>query len=63
MPQYVCDCTNLVYMLYVYGIYTYVNKFEARSLFSTSNLNDKHMHACIKSHHEGHCGGGGGCRD
>ena len=35
---YVCDCTNVVYMFCVYCIYYYVNKFEARSLFSTSHL-------------------------
>ena len=32
---YVCDCTNVVCMFCVYCIYYYVNKFEARSLFST----------------------------
>ena len=30
--------TNVVYMFCVYCIYYYVNKFEARSLFSTSHL-------------------------
>ena len=39
MSPYVCDCTNVVYMFCVYCIYNYVNKFEARSLFSTSHLN------------------------
>ena len=38
MSPYVCDCTNVVYMFCVYCIYYYVNKFEARSLFSTSHL-------------------------
>ena len=38
MSPYVCDCTNVVYMFCVYCIYNYVNKFEARSLFSTSHL-------------------------
>ena len=38
MSSYVCDCTNVVYMFCVYCIYYYVNKFEARSLFSTSHL-------------------------
>ena len=38
MSLYVCVCTNVVYMLCVYCIYNYVNKFEARSLFSTSYL-------------------------
>ena len=41
MSPYVCDCTNVVYMLCVYCIYYYVNKFEARSLFSTSHLKKK----------------------
>ena len=41
MSPYVCDCTNVVYMFCVYCIYNYVNKFEARSLFSTSHLNIK----------------------
>ena len=40
MTLYVYDCTNVVYMLCVYYIYNYVNKFEARSLFSTSHLTD-----------------------
>ena len=40
MSPYVCDCTNVVYMFCVYCIYYYVNKFEARSLFSTSHLDD-----------------------
>ena len=44
MSPYVCDCTNVVYMFCVYCIYYYVNKFEARSLFSTSHLYAK---ACI----------------
>ena len=35
---YIYDCTNVVYMFCVYCIYYYVNKFEARSLFSTSHL-------------------------
>ena len=39
VPLYVCDCTSVVYMFCVYCIYYYVNKFEARSLFSTSHLN------------------------
>ena len=39
MSPYVCDCTNVVYMFCVYCIYYYVNKFEARSSFSTSHLN------------------------
>ena len=34
---YVC-CTYVVGMLCVYCIYNYVNKFEARSLFSASHL-------------------------
>ena len=38
MSPYVCDCTNVVYMFCVYCIYYYVNKFEVRSLFSTSHL-------------------------
>ena len=38
MSPYVCDCTNVVYMFCVYCIYYYVNKFEARSSFSTSHL-------------------------
>ena len=38
MSPYVCDCTNVVYMFCVYCIYYYVNKFEARSLFSTSHF-------------------------
>ena len=38
MSPYVCDCTNVVCMFYVYCIYYYVIKFEARSLFSTSHL-------------------------
>ena len=38
MSPYVCDCTNVVYMFCVYCIYNYLNKFEARSLFSTSYL-------------------------
>ena len=38
MSPYVCDCTNVVYMFCVYCIYYYVNKFEARSLFSTSHI-------------------------
>ena len=41
MSPYVCDCTNVVYMFCVYCIYYYVNKFEARSLFSTSHLKKK----------------------
>ena len=41
MSLYVCHCTNVVYMLCVHCIYIYVNKFEARSLFSTSNLKNK----------------------
>ena len=45
MSPYVCDCTNVVYMFCVYCIYYYVNKFEARSLFSTSHL--KHVHYVI----------------
>ena len=40
MSPYVCDCTNVVYMFCVYCIYYYVNKFEARSLFSTSHLDN-----------------------
>ena len=39
MSPYVCDCTNVVYMFCVYCIYYYVNKFDARSSFSTSHLN------------------------
>ena len=31
-------CMNVVYMLCVYYRYNYVNKLEARSLFSTSHL-------------------------
>ena len=42
MSPYVCDCTNVVYMFCVYCIYYYVNKFEARSLFSTSHLTIQH---------------------
>ena len=38
MSVYVYDCTNVVYMWCAYCIYNYVNKFEARSLFSTSHL-------------------------
>ena len=38
MSPYVCDCTNVVYMFCIYCIYYYANKFEARSLFSTSHL-------------------------
>ena len=45
MSPYVCDCTNVVYMFCVYCIYYYVNKFEARSLFSTSHLH----HLCVYS--------------
>ena len=36
MSPYVCDCTNVVYMFCVYC--NYVNKFEARSLFSITHL-------------------------
>ena len=36
MFLYVCDCTNVVYMLCAYCINKYVNKFQARSLFYTS---------------------------
>ena len=39
MSLYVCDCTNVVCMFSCLFIYYYVNKFEARSLFSTSLLN------------------------
>ena len=38
MSPYECDCTNVVYMFCVYCLNNYVNKFEARSLFSTSHL-------------------------
>ena len=41
MSPYVCDCTNVVYMFCVYCIYYNVNKFEARSLFSTSHLKEE----------------------
>ena len=45
MSLYVCDCTNVVYMLCVYCTYNYVNKLEARSLLSTSHFKKKL--ACI----------------
>ena len=52
MSPYVCDCTNVVYtcMFCVYCIYYYVNKFEARSLFSTSHLKICHYVTSTKMH-------------
>ena len=51
MSPYVCDCTNVVYMFCVYCIYNYVNKFEARSLFSTSHLKKTTIkNECTKTH-------------
>ena len=41
ISPYVCDCTNVVYMFCVYCLYNYINKLEARSLFSTSYLKKK----------------------
>ena len=40
MSSYACNCTNVVCMFCVYCIYYYVNKFEARSLFSTSHFKE-----------------------
>ena len=47
MLLYVYDCIYVVYMLCVYCIYNYVNKFEVRSLFSTSHLNVSMSHFYI----------------